>query len=117
MFTRLFGETDEQQINYLQTRVIITLFSIVASILLTVFIGSSATGIFALVMLFAWGWGAVKALFGVASIGIIFSGNIFIGSAIFVFYVLFAYFSGIIFAVIGIARYVYLMIRHAKERA
>lgn len=104
MFTRLFGETEEIQLQYLKTRVIITLISLVLF------------PTFPIVMLFVWGWNTVKSLFGITSIGIIFSGNVIIGSVIFVFYVIFAYCAGMFVALLGIGRYIYLKVKEYKRK-
>ena len=108
MFKRLFGETDEEQLRFLQPRAIITLVSLVLC-----FFGPAA--IIAVVMIFVWGWGVVKSLFGIASIGAIFSGNVVLGSAIFVLYILLSYIAGIVCAVLGTCRYVYLKIKSLKK--
>ena len=115
MFKRLFGETTEEQMHYLQPRVILTLAVIVFGIAAMLISGEkSAGGLFVLIMLFVWGWGAVKSLFGIASIGVIFSGNVVIGVAIFIFYVMAAYITGIVVAFIAMGRYAYLKIAAAK---
>jgi hypothetical protein len=110
MFARLFGETDAQQIHYLQVRVIITILSLV----LMFFFGSVGASIFALVMMLVWGWGATKALFGITTVGAIFSGNVVFGVVLFVFYLLLSYLFGILCAALGTGRYIYLLIKRAK---
>lgn len=108
MFQRLFGESDTQQLQYLQTRVIITIISVFLCFL-------DLTSIFALVMLFVWGWSVVKSLFGFATVGAIFSGNIMLGSIIFLFYIIIAYLAGMVCAVLGTGRYIYLIVKKAKK--
>lgn len=105
MFKRFFGQTDADQMEYLRKKVIITIISV-----LLCFVGFSP--LFAIVMLFVWGWGVIKTLFDVVSVGMIFSGNIFIGSAIFLLYIIIAYFAGIVFSLIGTGRYVYLLVKY-----
>lgn len=112
MFVRLFGETTEQQLHYLQIRVIITVICIV----LAIFLGAVGAAAFALIMMFAWGWGAVKALFGITTIGAIFSGNAVLGVIMFIVYFIISYVIGIFCAALGIGRYVYLLIKKAKEK-
>lgn len=109
MFKKLFGETDDEQIHYLQIRVVITIISFA----LVFFFG---TGIFALVMLFVWGWNAVKALFGIATVGVIFSNNVVFGVVIFVFYIMLSYLIGVFCAALGIGRYIYLLIKRARRK-
>lgn len=115
MFRRLFGETEEEQLKYLKTRVILTLGSIALMIVGGLIVGLESTGGFAVIMLFVWGWGAVKALFGFASAAALFSGNVIIGSMIFLLYAMIAYLAGIFCAAVGTGRYFYLLIKRKKE--
>lgn len=113
MFRRLFGETVAEQIHYLQPRVIATLAVIVLWVATSLISGVTdgiGAVLFVLIMLFVWGWRAIKALFGFASVGVIFSGNVVIGVAIFIFYVMAAYIAGIVVAFIATGRYAYLKI-------
>ncbi len=103
MFTRLFGETEEEQLQYLQTRTIITFVSLIIP------------PVFAIVVLFMWGWAAVKSLFGVASVGAIFSGNFVIGTAIFLLYIILSYIIGLFCAFLGVGRFIYLKIKFIKK--
>ena len=111
MFSRLFGETPEEQFHYLQIRVIATL----ASLVLMLFLSGIGGAIFSLIMMFVWGWGAVKALFGVTSVGVIFSGNVVFGVVIFVLYVMVAYLAGIFCALLGVGRFIYLWALRLKQ--
>lgn len=115
MFSRLFGETEQLQLQYLKPKVIITAVSIALMIILAIFFGGGASALFALVMLFVWGWGAVKSLFGITTVGAIFSGNIVIGVILFVLYFMIAYLAGIVCAALGVGRYIYLLIKYKKE--
>lgn len=117
MFRRLFGETDEQQIQYLSSRVLLTLLTFVASLLALLLFKTDITALIAVVMLFGWGWNAVKSLFGIATVGAIFSGNVVFGVVIFVFYVIIAYLVGILCAFLGIGRYIYLKIKRYTQRS
>ena len=110
MFQRFFGGTVEEQIEYLQWRVIVTVVSIAACALGFLVFQSNWTPIIALVMLFVWGWNVVKTWFGFTTIAAIFTGNIVFGVVIFVFYVVVAYLSGVIFALLGSGRYIYLKV-------
>ena len=111
MFTRLYGETDEQQIAYLKNKSIIMIVSLILAIFFR------PAGLLAAIMVFVWGWGAVKALFGITSLAAIFSGNIVIGSAFFVLYIMLSSVIGMFCAALGIGRYIYLLIKHRRRAA
>lgn len=126
MFRKLFGETEQDQIQFLCPRAIATLvllaLVVVALILYAVGLSGGAGTIseiaemgFAIVMLFVWGWPVVKGLFGITATGAFFSGNAVIGVVWFVVYFMLAYFLGIIFAFIGTIRYIYLLIKQGKN--
>ena len=124
MFRKLFGETEQDQIQFLHPRAIATLvilaLMVVALILHAVGLADAIAGIaemgVAIVLLFVWGWPVVKGLFGITAIGAIFSGNVVIGVVLFVVYLTLAYFLGIIFAFIGTIRYIYLRIKYGKNQ-
>lgn len=107
MFHSMFEGTYEDQMRFLTPRSIITIVTVAASLVAYLISGELPT-FFAVVMLFAWGWGAIRDWFGITTIGAIFSGNIVIGLLMFVFYLFAAYFVGIIFSVIGVGRWLYL---------
>lgn len=115
MFQRLFGNTDDIQVQYLQWRVIVTLACLAVCLAALIF-EFNAGPLFALVMLFVWGWGVVKSLFGVASVAAIFSGNVIFGVIIFLFYVIVAYLAGVFCAFLGVGRYIYLKVKAVKQR-
>ncbi len=126
MFRKLFGETEQDQLQYLKNRSIVTII-IVALVLVALLLnvvglkGGAGTiaGIaeigFAIVMLFVWGWPIIKKLFGITTIGVILSGNVIVGLLLFLFYILLAYFLGIVFAFIGTIRYLFLLIKYGKK--
>ncbi len=126
MIRRLFGETEQEQLEFLHPRaiatIIILVLVIVALILNLVGFSDGAGKVirmaemgFAIIMLFVWGWPVVKRLFGITAIAALFSGNIVIGVLFFVLYITLAYFLGIIFAFIGTTRYIYLRIKYGKN--
>ncbi|HIT25296.1 MAG TPA: hypothetical protein IAC27_04560 [Candidatus Enterenecus avicola] len=126
MFVRLFGESDEEQLKNLTKKVVLTGIGVVCYILGLVFylmhldsvggIFGSIGGIALLVAMFMWGFGAIKRLMGIGTVGAIFSGNVVFGVVIFVMCVIVAYFVSLIVAFIGIGRYIYLRIKMAQER-
>lgn len=126
MFTRLFGETEELQIQNLQKKVILTGVGLACSligVLLLLFkldsIGEIVYGIGGIalfVALFMWGFGAIKRLFGIGTVGAIFSGNVVFGVVIFVLCMMGAYLISIFVAFLGVGRYIYLKIKKSQER-
>ncbi len=121
MFERLFGETDELQLQNLQKKVILTGIGIVLYIVSTILALAhlesasgtvlSAAGIVLFIALFMWGFGAIKGFLGFGTIGAIFSGNVVLGVIIFVFCAIVAYLISIIVAFLGIGRYIYLKVK------
>lgn len=126
MFARLFGESDEDQLQNLTKKVVLTGIGVVYYALGLVFyllqwdtaggIFGSVGGIALLVAMFMWGFGAIKRLFGFGTVGAIFSGNVVFGTVIFVVCMMVAYLISLIVALIGIGRYIYLRVKIAQER-
>ena len=121
MTEKLFGETPEEQYQYLKPRltaaaaaVIISLIGLLLQLLHRGFGGTVlriGTILLAIVML-VFGWAILRGFFGVASLGVLFSNNVVLGVIIFVLYITLGYFGGLIVAVIGLCRFLVLM----KER-
>lgn len=118
MFAKFFGETEQEQIAYLQNRVIISVVVIVIALIVGIASGDIgvASQAFALTMLVVWGWKAMKSMFGITSIAAIFSGNLFLGFLIFLFYIIAAYLAGVFCAFVGILRYIYLIVKRNASR-
>lgn len=126
MFEKLFGETEELQIQNLQKKVMLTgvgiAFCLIGFLLLLVKLDSVSEiiygigGIVLFIALFMWGFGAIKRLFGIGTIGAIFSGNVVFGVVIFVLCMMAAYFVSIFVAFLGVGRYIYLKIKKSQER-
>lgn len=114
---RLFGETEEEQFRYLKPRLMGFVAGIVVALIgaLLAMMGMKfgeilmglSSGIIA-VDLLVFGWAILRGLFGIASVGILFSGNVVFGAAIFVLYLVLGYFGGMIVAVIGLCRFLVL---------
>ncbi|MBQ9993388.1 MAG: hypothetical protein IJP17_01585 [Clostridia bacterium] len=124
MFRKLFGETEYEQMECLQKKVRITLILLAIGL-----VGGAIYGLVEMGFLmgvgyglclalgaafYYWGWGAMKALFGVTSLAVLFAGNFILGIVIFVFYIFIAGFAGFFAMCLGTGRYIYL---RAKERA
>lgn len=112
MFSRFFGETIEQQIHYLQPRVIITLVSILLSAALGLIVSPDLFSLFLIAAWLIWGWSAVKSLFGFGTVGALFSRNIVIACVILVFSIVVSYILGLIFALLGFGRFIYLKAKY-----
>ena len=54
MFNRIFGGSDAEQLQFLETRSIITIVTLVISLVASAFV-PEALGLIAFVMLFVWG--------------------------------------------------------------
>lgn len=65
-------------------------------------------------MLFIWGWRVIRNWFGITTISAIFSGNVVIGVTIFLFYLIVAYLADILFAILGVGRWIYLKMKYRK---
>lgn len=111
MFKRFFGNSDLEQLNYLEKRSIITIVTVVLALIVSIFEPEAIAAI-AVVMLFIWGWGVIKSLFGITTIATIFSNNIVVGVVLFLLYICIAYFAGIFFAIIGVGRWIYLKVKY-----
>ena len=131
MLRRLFGENEEEQLLYLQNRVILTGIALVVyaiGVILTLIGGDSKSfiatlgglmmgvGSFALTLfvLFMWGWSAVKAALGITSIGALLGRNVVLGSAIFVVSICLAWIFGLVVVFLGCGRYIFLRVKQWK---
>lgn len=126
IFAKLFGETEELEIQNLEKKVFLTGIGIVgmlvAGLLFLVKLDpvgrvvGGIGGLVVLVALFKWGFGALKMLLKIGSIGALFSRNVILGAAIIVICVMAAYFVSLFVAFIGIGRYIYLKVKKSQER-
>ncbi len=116
MFNRIFGSSDAEQLRFLETRSIITIVALVIALVASIF-SPEALGLIAVVMLFIWGWNVVKNWFGITTLGAIFSGNVVIGVILFVIYLIVAYLVGIVFAFLGVGRWIYLKMKYRNTGA
>jgi len=115
MFTRLFGHTNQEQLRYLQPRVIITAIWLI--VIIVVLVTASITRnepmmlIIALyfVIVVTWVWNLLKGLFG-AALGGWFFGSIVVGIVIALFGGIILGMIALFIAALGILRYVYLML-------
>lgn len=125
MFRRLFGETESLQLQNLQKKVILTALGAalyLIGILLMAFhleapasIIASVGSVILMIVMFMWGFGAIKGLIGFGSIGAIFSGNVVLGVVIFVICAMLAYLISLVVVFLGIGRYIYLKVKESKQ--
>ena len=127
MFRRLYGETEEDQLFYLRKKVKATLIAFIIGIVCVVIglIGAMLhskmedvagfAGLIYVIMVYYWGLGFMKAFFGFATFGSIFSGNMVIGILIFLAYVFLGFFFGIFNAFVGVLRYIYLRVKYKNH--
>lgn len=118
MIEKLFGETPEEQYQYLKPRLMATAISLVLPLLGGVLyllglpfgevLAGAGSILFAVVML-VFGWAILRGLLGFASLGVLFSNNVVLGAVIFVLYITLGYFGGLIVAVIGLCRFLVLL--------
>lgn len=111
MFNRIFGGSDAEQLQFLEMRSIITIAVVIVALVASVFV-PEALSLIAVVMLFIWGWNVIKNWFGITTLSAIFSGNVVIGVIIFLFYLIVAYLVGILFAFLGVGRWIYLKMKY-----
>lgn len=113
MFSRLFGETEAEQLAYLERKVILSLALLVVGLVAGIFIGLG--GLFVVVVFYYWGWGALRAMFGFTTLGVLFSRNVVL-AVIFIFaFAVIGYLAGFVCFLLGTGRYIYLKVKQKKE--
>ncbi len=112
MFEKLFGNTREAQLRYLQPRVLITAPIIILGFIASAFNGD-AIGII-IIPAYIWAWTFLKNWFGLTTIGALFSGNVVIGVILFFVYLIVGCFIGLLTFLLGLIRYIQLKISFAK---
>lgn len=117
MVQKLFGETEEEQIRYLKPRLLAIAAAIVCGAVGAILqaVGLDIAGAFyviaegiLVIALWVFGWAILRGLFGIASIGMLFSNNVVLGVIIFFIYLMVGYIGGAIVAVIGLCRFLVL---------
>lgn len=112
MFEKLFGYTMDEQLMYLQPRVLLTAPVIIFGFIAMAF-GSSGSAIIAIAA-YVWAWTFLKNWFGITTIGALFSGNVVIGVILFMVYLVIGYFIGLIVFLLGLIRYIQLKLMYMK---
>jgi len=119
MVTRLFGQTKEEQFEFLKKQLIITIICIVVGGLLTL-VGFYPGIIiaFAIPCYFIWAKRAMVSLLGVATFGAIFAGsrNIFWVVIILFAYLTIGYFVAIVCFTLGLGRFIQLLTGRIKQK-
>jgi len=120
MIKKLFGETDEEQFRYLEPRILAMVVAIMAAgvgIILQMISMQAAElfyGLAAIIFyidMLIFGWAIFRGLFGVASVGVLFSRNAVLTAIILAVYLGLGLYGGMIVAVIGLCRYFVLLKR------
>lgn len=112
MFERLFGNTMEEQLIYLQPRVVFTVLALIVGFVVMAF-GSNG-GLVIAIAAYVWAWTFMKNWFGITTIGALFSGNIVIGVILFFVYLVIGYFIGLMVFLLGLVRYIQLKVIYKK---
>lgn len=114
MIKKLFGETEEEQYRYLKPRLIafgvgliVLLIGFLLDLLGTNFgeIFFGLGGAVCFIDLLIFGWAFMRGLFGIASVGILFSRNVVLAVVILFIYFFIGYIGGLVAAVMGLCRF------------
>lgn len=111
MFDRIFGGTVEEQLDFLGKCLTLTIVACIVGAVGSIFGSEEFALIFSLIPLI-WGWSVIKNWFGFASLASIFTGNVVIGVLVFMLYIFIAFISGMFFALLGLGRWIYLIIKY-----
>lgn len=124
MIKKLFGETEEEQFRYLKPRLIALGVGGVA-LLISLLLELMGVGLYEIlyilgaavcvITLLMFGWAIMRGLFGIATLGVLFSRNVVVGVIIFVLYILLGYIGGLVVAVIGLCRFL-VILKQLKQR-
>ena len=95
MFRKLYGETDEEQFEYLRKKLKTTLM--LSPLILL--------GIGVIIIFYMWGWDFVRSYIGVTSLFALFSQNPIFGLIILLVFLFIGYLFGFINLLLGIIRY------------
>lgn len=117
MFDRLFGEGQELQFNKLKIMVPISLVLVVAMVIYGIVSGDSSWIVGILIVGFVWGVRYVPKFIFHKSIGNLFAENIFSGVAAMFGMLILSCAFGVVIMVLGILRFIYLLVIRASRRA
>ena len=107
MFKRLFGYTEEEQMAYLQPRILITGPVLILGFIAMMF-GYNGGIVFAIAA-YVWAWTFLKNWFGITSLASCLSNNVVTVVLLFLAYLVVGYFLGLITFVLGLFRYIQLL--------
>ena len=113
MFAKLFGSTKEEQLDYLQSRILLTILVFIISAVIMSFSSTTGNAVIAIVA-YVWAWSFLKNWAGITTLGAIFSGNLAIGVIIFMVYLVIGYVIGLMTFSLGLIRYIQLKVFGAK---
>lgn len=98
MFKKLYGETEEMQLEYLSKKLKTTLM--LSPLILL--------GVGILIIFYMWGWDFIRTYFGITSFFAFLSQNIILGVIIVIAFLLVGYILGFINLLLGILRFISL---------
>lgn len=117
MFNRMFGEGQEVQFNKLKIMVPISLVLVLGMVIYSMISGSSSWIPAMLAVGFIWGIRYVPKFIFHNSIGNLFAENIFAGVAAMFGMLILSCAFGVVIMVLGILRFIYLLVIRASRRA
>ena len=100
--------------NFLKRRVILSVTLTVLFLIMGIFNNVFLPVGFSL-SLYIWGWPCAKALFGISTFGALFSSNFLFGVLLFTLSLLAIPVVGLVFMIIGILRFIYLIVKVRKN--
>ena len=104
---KLFGETPQEQLKFLQPRLIITAAAFVISLIGLLFRYEEIAAVIGAVFLM-WGWAYLKARFGFVSFAAFLSRNLMFAILILILFLVVGYLFGIVVFIMGLIQYIRL---------
>lgn len=104
---KLFGETPQEQLKFLQPRIIITAAAFVISLIGLLFRYEEIAAVIGVVFLM-WGWAYLKSRFGFVSFAAFISKNWIFALLILMIFLVVGYFFGIVVFILGLIQYIRL---------
>lgn len=117
MMEKLFGANEREQIEYLETRIIVSYGIILSSVIAAPFVGEGALAVIAIVA-YVWAWSFIKRMLGTASLLTYLAGlhNVVLGIFLGMFFLILGDLVGLLYIVIGTVWYIVIKIRSLRNR-
>lgn len=109
MIEKIFGGTAEEQFQFLNIRVIVSL--------VVLLIGALTQPAIIALMLYYWGWNGIKRWLGLAGLGTFFAfwGNLVVGVLVLIAFLLLGYIAGLGVFCLAVIRWVMLLVQGRKR--